>query len=118
MKNEKNCQAGTDIMCHGDGTIQDRQRPRGINHSLSPGVPCPETVLVVVMSDGSYLLVGYPQHGPTAFVMGEDADLLRRRLEGAFGSPTAETVRGNGNSSSNEAVLPDNKAPSTKQIQL
>ena len=103
MKNEKNCQASTDIVCHGDSTSQGRQRPRGVNHSISPGVPCPETVLVAVMSDGSYLLVGYPQHGPTAFVVGEDADLLRRGLEGAFGNPTAETVSRNGNSNVQEA---------------
>jgi hypothetical protein len=39
------------------------------------------------MSDGSYLLVGYPQGEPVAFAVREDVDLLRRGLEGAFGTP-------------------------------
>lgn len=67
---------------------KDQELPPGIDHSIRPGVPCPETVLVAVMSDSSYLLVGYPQSEPAAFVTGEDADLLRDALAGAFGYPT------------------------------
>lgn len=61
--------------------------PPGMEHSISPGVPCPETVLVVVMADGSYLLVGHPWGKPTAFVACHDAGLLHRALETAFGNP-------------------------------
>lgn len=42
-------------------------------------------VLVVVLSNGSYLLVGYPVGAPAAFVTAEDAGLLRQGLDGAFG---------------------------------
>lgn len=70
-----------DDQCHGDG--QDRQQ-FGIERSIRPGVPCPETVLVAVMSDGSYLLVGYPQGEPAAFVVEGEAGLLTQALAGAF----------------------------------
>ncbi len=82
----------------GTGPGRDRGEPSGIDHSISPGVPCPDTVLAVVMSDGSYLLVGYPQNGPAAFVTRDDAGPLRRALQGAFGSPTDDAVGGNGGS--------------------
>lgn len=58
----------------------------GIGHSICPGAPVPATVLVVVMSDGSYLLVGYPQGEPSAYVIAEDAVTLRQALGTAFGS--------------------------------
>ena len=50
-----------DSFRHSDaaGTCQDHEVPPGIAHSIRPGAPCPETVLVAVMGDGSYLLVGY-----------------------------------------------------------
>ncbi len=58
----------------------------GLDRSICPGVPVPATVLVVVMNDGSYLLVGYPQRGPSAYVTAEDAVPLRQALAAAFGS--------------------------------
>ncbi|MGH3910534.1 MAG: hypothetical protein ACRDRM_06845 [Pseudonocardiaceae bacterium] len=58
----------------------------GIDHSICPSAPVPATVLVVVMSDGGYLLVGYPQGEPSAFVISEDAVPLRHALATAFGS--------------------------------
>lgn len=45
-----------------------------------PRVPCPETVLVVVMTDGSHVLVGYPQGEQVAFVVRDDAGPLREAL--------------------------------------
>ncbi len=38
------------------------------------------------MTDGSYLLMAYPQREPAAFVARDDAGLLRQALAGAFGS--------------------------------
>lgn len=58
----------------------------GLSHSISPGVPVPATVLVVVMSNGGYLLVGHPDGEPAAFVVTEDAGPLRQALAVAFGS--------------------------------
>ncbi|MGH3717712.1 MAG: hypothetical protein ACRDRI_02530 [Pseudonocardiaceae bacterium] len=62
--------------------------PLGIGHSISPGVPCPELVLVGAMTDGSYVLVAHPQCTPTAFVAPGNAGPLHRALETAFGNPT------------------------------
>lgn len=59
----------------------------GLTHSISPGVRCPEMVLVVAMSTGSYLVVKYPEGEPAALVTAEDAGLLRQGLEQAFGIP-------------------------------
>ncbi|MEO7194603.1 MAG: hypothetical protein ABIZ05_07240 [Pseudonocardiaceae bacterium] len=63
--------------------------PYGIA-SIRPGVPCPELVLVGVMTDGSVVLVAHPQCTPVAFVAPGDADPLRRALEAAFGNPTGK----------------------------
>ncbi|MGH3797264.1 MAG: hypothetical protein ACRDSP_20510 [Pseudonocardiaceae bacterium] len=63
----------------------------GIDHSICPSAPVPATVLVVVLSDGSCLLVGYPQGEPSAFVIAEDAMPLRHALAAAFGS---DLIRG------------------------
>lgn len=46
----------------GGSTGNGQHGQQGIDHSISPGVPCPQTVPLAVMSDGGYLLVGYP-HG-------------------------------------------------------
>lgn len=64
----------------------------GLDHSICPGAPVPVTMLVAVMSDGSYLLVGYPQGEPSAFVIAEDAVTLQQALDTAFGSraPTGQ----------------------------
>jgi hypothetical protein len=59
---------------------------KGLDRSVCPGMPVPATVLVAVMNDGSYLLVGYPQSGPSAYVIAEDAVPLREALAVAFGS--------------------------------
>lgn len=75
-------QAGQDTngVRHGDGL-----RMGGLTHSIRPGIPCPDTVLIVVLSNGSYLLVGYPEGAPAAFLTAEDAGPLRQGLDGAFG---------------------------------
>lgn len=77
----------TDEHRHDDDRRDGHDMPWAIEHSIRPGVPCPETVLVAVMTDGSYLLMAHPQGKPAAFVVGEDADPLRRELAAAFGSP-------------------------------
>jgi hypothetical protein len=81
----------------------DDQKP-GLDHSIRPGVPCPETVLVARMTDGSYLLMAYPQRVPAAFVVKTEADLLRQVLDGAFGSPPDDATSGNGTDTSNGTV--------------
>jgi hypothetical protein len=101
----------------GDQGHDQNRNPRGINRSISPGVPCPETMLVVLMTNGSYLLVGYPQAGPTALVVHDDAGPLRQVLTAAFGDPTDETASGNGNGKRTGAVLPGHKALHTTQTQ-
>lgn len=77
----------------------------GLTHSISPGVQCPATVLVVVMTTGSYLLVQYPEGEPAALVTAEDAGLLRQGLEQAFGHPAARF--GNGNDSGSKPARGD-----------
>lgn len=72
----------------GNGTHQIRETSSCIKHSIQPGVPSPETVLVAVMTDGSYLLMAYPQREPAAFVIKDDAGPLRDALTAAFGSST------------------------------
>lgn len=77
---------------------QDRTPPRGLPRSFRPHVPCPETVLVVVMTDNSYVLVGYPQGQPTALVTAPDAGSLHQALTEAFGPahPTDQSASRNG----------------------
>lgn len=99
---------GTDDQCHGDD--QD-QRQHRLERSIRPGVPCPETVLVAVMSDGSYLLVGYPRGELAAFVVGEEAEQLKQALAGTFGNPQDEPANGNG------SETPEHETLSTKQGQ-
>jgi hypothetical protein len=65
----------------------DGHQQRGIEHSIRPASPCPDTVLVAVMTDGSYLLMAYPLGEPTALVVAKDAGGLQRELAAAFGSP-------------------------------
>ena len=73
---------------HGNDTGNGQKELPDIGHSIRPGVPVPETVLVAVMSDGSYRLVGYPQSEPAAFVVRDDAGSLRQALRAAFGRST------------------------------
>lgn len=70
---------------HDEGRTEKPQF--GIARSIRPGVTVPATVLVVVMTDGSYLLVGYPQREPAAFIAVDDADPMRKVLTTAFGRP-------------------------------
>lgn len=67
----------------------DQEASPGITHSINPGVPCPETVLVAVMIDGSYLLMAYPQREPAALVARDDAGPLSQALKAAFESFTS-----------------------------
>jgi hypothetical protein len=48
-----------------------------LDHSICPGVPCPETVLVARMTGGSYLLMAYPHREPAcaARILGYVLDL-------------------------------------------
>ncbi|MGH3906459.1 MAG: hypothetical protein ACRDTE_20105 [Pseudonocardiaceae bacterium] len=68
-----------------DGTGNGENVKGGIAHSIRPGAPVPVAMLVVVMNDGSYLLMSYPQGEPAAFIVPEDAELLRQGLGLAFG---------------------------------
>lgn len=64
----------------------DQHPGYGIGHSISPGVPAPETVMVALMTDGGYVLVGRGREMPVAFVAPGDAAPLRCALEAAFGN--------------------------------
>lgn len=88
--------------------------PPGIDHSISPWVPCPETVLVAPMNDGSYLLMGYAQGEPVAFVKG-DAGLPRQELTEAFGNSVEGAANANGNGKRTGVVLPERKASCPRQ---
>ncbi len=88
MKYEHNRKAGA-----GDRAHQNQNASPDIQHSIRPGVPSPETVLVTVMTDGSYLLWAYPQREPAAFVVPDDAGPLREALTAAFGSPADRSQR-------------------------
>lgn len=99
---------GTDNQPHGDS--QDQQQ-LGIGRSIRPGAPCPETILVAVMTDGSYLLVGYPRGELTTFIAAQDAGSLREALAEAFGHSTDEVVSRNGNG------IPEHEPRSTEQAQ-
>jgi hypothetical protein len=82
-----------------------------LHHNICPGVPCPETVLVVRMTGGSYLLMVYPHQEPAAFVVRTDADLLHGALQAAIGCPAAKGANGDGNPAPEDGALP------TKRIQ-
>lgn len=77
-----------------------------LDRSICPGVPCPETVLVARMTDGSYLLMAYPHREPAAFVASVDADLLHDALHTAFGYPTAQVAGGNSDPAPQASALP------------
>ncbi len=74
-------------------------------------MPCPETGLVTVMTDGSYLLVGYPRGEPTAFVIREEAELLKQALAEAFEDPI------DGAASTNSSAAPEYDTVCIKQVQ-
>jgi hypothetical protein len=94
------------------GTAIDQEPDDGrLDHSICPAVPCPETVLVARMTGGSYLLMAYPQQEPAAFVVSADADLLHDALQAAFGYPTVQVTRGDGN------PAPPASAPPGERIQ-
>lgn len=99
--------------------VKAGQDAPGIDHSMIPAHPCPETVLVARMNDDSYLLMAYPQREPAAFVAKEDANVLRQEPQGAFGTPADATVSGNGheNGTSTGTVPPEHKALNTTQAQ-
>jgi hypothetical protein len=78
----------------------------GIEHSIRPGAPCPETVVIVVMTDGSHLLVDYLQGMPAAFVTPKDAAPLRQVLGTAFGNLRVKPVDGEGSTPSAVEVQP------------
>lgn len=72
--------ASAGMGCHddSDGTAG------GLDHSIRPDVPCPESVLVLATNGGGYLLVGYPQGEPAAFIAAVDAAPMRETLAAAF----------------------------------
>lgn len=103
VQHEDNCQAGagTDNGRRGAGTDQfdshnNQEAAPGIEHRISPCVPCLETALVAAMTDGSYLLMAYRQREPTAFVARDDVALLRQALAEAFGNSMEGAGGGNG----------------------
>lgn len=83
---------------HGDNQDQRTSKgtPPGTIHSISSGLPCPETVLIARMTDGSYLLMAYPRREPATFVTAEDAGSLREALNAAFGTTPDTAVSSNG----------------------
>ncbi len=122
VEEEHNCQTGTntDNGCHSTGDDQSDSRTSdeaspGIDHSIRPGVPAPETVLVAAMADGSYLLMAYPHHEPAAFVTRDDAGLLREALTAAFQSPRDEDSNATGRNESgtrtNTGTVPSAAVP-------
>lgn len=62
-------------------------------------------------SDGSYLLVSYPQGEPAAFAVEGEADLIKQAHGGAFANPIDEAASGNG------SATPEHKTLGTKQVQ-
>jgi hypothetical protein len=121
VEHEDNCQAsmGTDNARHSAGLEQyeDQEAPPGIDHSISPGVPCPETVLVARMYDGSYLLMTYPQREPAAFVVQDDAGPLQQALAKAFENFNEEVAHRSENGKRTDAVVPGYEALYGEQIQ-
>jgi hypothetical protein len=69
----------------------------GLSQSINPGVLCSDTVLVVMMNNGSYLHVAYSKGKPAAFVTLEDTGLLWEGLAMAFGYPNSMPVSSDGN---------------------
>jgi hypothetical protein len=82
---------------HGNGQgVEPEVEPEfGIAHSIRPGVTAPATVLVAAMTDGSYLLVGYPQSEPAAFIAVDDAHPMWQALKTAFGTPEDTPINDN-----------------------
>ncbi len=89
-------QSGQDIeaLRHDDMPPQEQPAPRGLSRSIRPGVPAPETVLIVEMGGGALLLQGW-RDGPSAYVSAEDAGPLRQALAAAYGSehPVCDEAR-------------------------
>jgi hypothetical protein len=69
-----------------NSAYQGQKAASGIEFSVRPGVLSLETVLVAVMTDGSYLLMAYPQREPAVLVAPNDAGSLREALAAAFGN--------------------------------
>ena len=70
---------GTNKGRRGAGTDQcnshnNQKAAPGTEHSISPDVPCPQTVLVAAMTDSSSLLMAYPngEHGMTGPTSGSE----------------------------------------------
>lgn len=80
--------AGSPLSNEGCSVRAENESPQGAEYSISPGVPCPETVVGAVMTDGGYLLIGRTPDMPAAFVAARDADPLRYALYAAFGHPS------------------------------
>jgi hypothetical protein len=108
---------GTDNSCHGTGEDQsdshNSQEPppgTGTTPSINPATSCPETVLVAVMADGSYLLMAYPHREPAAFVTRDEAGLLREALTAAFQNPGDEDSNATGTAAPGHTALPTEQA--------
>ncbi len=80
-----------------DGDVRGNGHvPPGIHHSIRPGVPAPETVLVSVMIDGRYLLMAYPPAQPAVLLLAKDAVPPRRELAAAFKTTDVAVHTGRG----------------------
>lgn len=55
-----------------------------MNGSIPSTDPCPETVLVAQMTDGSFVLMAWPPQEPAAILVGEEAAMLQAALTLAF----------------------------------
>lgn len=81
---------------------EGHEPPPCIERSIRPDMACPETTLVAIMSDGSYLLMAYPRGEPAAFVVEEEADLLKQALARAFGKHRDERAASRNSSGTSE----------------
>jgi hypothetical protein len=91
---------------------ESQELPPGIGRSIRLDVPCRETMLVAVMSDGSYPLVVYPPDEPAALAVEEKA-LLKQALAGEFGKHRDDQA-----ASGNDSGTPERGTLGAKQVQL
>lgn len=82
--------AGQDTSGLRQGTSEQcpTSRPQhrdGLERSIRPGVPIPETLLVAQLCNGALLLQDW-RDGVSAYVIPQDAGPLRHALATAFGS--------------------------------
>ena len=78
----------TSELCQGAGEQCPTSGPQhrgGLERSIRPGVPIPETLLVAQLCNGALLLQDW-RDGVSAYVIPQDAGPLRHALATAFGN--------------------------------